>query len=115
MSLWIDLAHRAKVMARLGEEREVLEEEFQCLTKSGGIRIGQFSGALIEIDGRLHALVEIHDITARKRAEDSLRASEKRFRRLVESLHIGVALFGPQAEVLFANHAALQMVGLPLA
>ncbi len=114
MSLWVDLPHRANVMAKLGEEGEVLEEEFQCLTKSGEIRIGQFSGALIEIDGRLHALVEIHDVTARRRAEDSLRASEKRFRSLVESLHIGIALLGPQAEVLFANQAALQMFGMPL-
>ena len=114
MSLWIDLAHRAKVMAKLGEEREVLEEEFQCLTKSGDIRIGQFSGALIEIEGRLHALVEIHDVTARKQAEELLRASEKRFRSLVESLHVGIALMGRQAEVLFANQAALEMFDMPL-
>ena len=114
MNLWVDASHRAKVMAKLGEEREVLEEEFRCLTKSGDIRIGQFSGALIEIDGRLHALVEIHDVTARKQAEELLRASERRFRSLVESLHVGIALLGTQAEILFANQAAVEMFGMPL-
>src|SRR5260221_13632940 len=114
MNLWIDLSHRAKVMAKLGEEREVLEEEFQWLTKNRDLRIGQFSGALIEIDGRLQALVEIHDVTAQKGAEELLRAIEKRFRSLVESLHVGIALMGPQAEVLFANQAALEIFGMPL-
>ena len=114
LNLWVDTAHRAKVMARLGEEREVLEEEFQCRTKSGEIKFGQFSGALIEIDGQAHALVVIHDVTARRKAEEALRASEKLFRSLVESLHVGIVLMGPAAEILFANQAALQMFDLPL-
>jgi PAS domain S-box-containing protein len=114
LNLWVDLVHRAKVMEKLGEEGEVREEEFQCRTKSGEIRLGQFTGALIEINGRFHALVVIHDVTARRKAEEALRASEKLFRSLVESLHVGIVLSGREAEILFANQAALRMFKLPI-
>jgi PAS domain S-box-containing protein len=114
MRLWVDSLHRAKVMARLRDEGEVREEEFQCRTKSGEIRIGQFSGALIELDGQTHTLVVVRDVTARKQAEEALRASEKRFRTLVENLHVGILLLGPGTEILFANPAALQMINLPI-
>ena len=49
-----------------------------------------------------------------RKAEAALRTSEERFRTLVESLHVGVTLMGPSAEILFANKAALEMFGLSL-
>lgn len=59
-----------------------------------------------------NVILSISDITERKRAEEALRESEERFRTLVENLHVGVALMGPQAEILFANQAALEIFGL---
>jgi PAS domain S-box-containing protein len=112
MNLWKDPSQRAKVMVKLQEQSEVREEEFQCLTKSGEIRTCQFSGTLIDLNAQLCALVIVRDITARKKADEALRASEERFRNLVEDLHVGVVLLGPDAVTEFANRAALQMFGL---
>lgn len=112
LNLWKDQARRTEIMAKLQRESEVRDEEFVCLTKSGETRITQFSGTLIELDGKLCTLAIVRDITARKQAEEAMRASEERFRNLVQDLHVGVVLLGPDAETKFANRAALEMFGL---
>ena len=61
-----------------------------------------------------NVILSISNITKRKKAEEALQKSEERFRTLVESLHVGVALLGPRAEILFANQAALDTFGLSL-
>ncbi len=114
LNLWLYPAQRIAVMARLREQSEVREEEFHCRMKSGDIRIGQFSGSLIELDGKRCALVIVRDITARKKAEDALRASEERFRNLVQDFHVGVVLLRPDAKIQFANQAAQQLFGISM-
>ncbi|HET8921723.1 MAG TPA: PAS domain S-box protein [Candidatus Acidoferrum sp.] len=114
LNLWKDPSERARVMAKLQEEREVREEEFLCQTKSGETRTCQFSGMLVDVDGEPCALVIVRDITARKQAEDALRASEERFRTLVREMDVGVTLHGPHAEIQFANQAAQKMFEIQL-
>jgi len=112
MNLWADPAQRSRIMLQLGQTGEVREEEFQCRTKSGRIRICQFSATLIQLDKGPCALVIVRDTTARKQAEEALRASEERFRNLVQDLQVGVVVLGPRAEVRFANPVALSMLGM---
>lgn len=52
-----------------------------------------------------------HDITARQRAEEALRATEARFRAAFESAAIGVALVDPSGRPLEVNDYITKMVG----
>lgn len=52
------------------------------------------------------------DITERKLAEKKLKASEERLRNLVWDMQVGVILQGPQAEIVFSNPKALELLGL---
>jgi PAS domain S-box-containing protein len=47
-----------------------------------------------------------------RRSENALRVSERRFRSLIEEMHVGVVLMGPDATIQFANRAALEIFGL---
>jgi len=112
MNLWVDPDHRTRVMARLRDGSEVRDEEFYCRVKSGEARLFLFSGKIIEEGGRRLSLTLARDITARKKAEETLRANEERFRTLIEDMRVGILLLGPDTEAKFANQAILDMFGL---
>ncbi len=66
-------------------------------------------------DGRARRMVGTHmDITAARRAEDALRASEQASRGLLEALLAGVVRHGPDTTVRAANPAACRILGLTL-
>ncbi len=52
------------------------------------------------------------DITEKVAAEKSLQESEKRFRRMVEDLNVGVVLQGPRGEVQIANKTSFLLLGI---
>jgi PAS domain S-box-containing protein len=52
------------------------------------------------------------DITDKIVAEQVLQESEKRFRRLIEDLNVGVILQGPKGEVQMANRTSLCQLGV---
>jgi formate hydrogenlyase transcriptional activator len=66
------------------------------------------SGDLIELVGT------VIDITERKRAEEELRASERKYRHLVDTTPAFVHTALPNGDVDFYNRGWLEYVGLPL-
>ena len=66
------------------------------------------SGDLIEYTGTAI------DITERKRAEDELRASESKYRHLVDTTPAFVHTALPNGELDFLNHGWLEYLGVPL-
>jgi PAS domain S-box-containing protein len=66
----------------------------------------------VKVTGRITGVGCIaRDISARKDAEAALRASEQRFRRMIDSNIIGISLGDLDGRILYANDALLRMIG----
>src|SRR5258708_6455902 len=69
-----------------------------------------FSGAISSMSGDQVVLVS-RDITDRKRAAERLRASEQRFRALVEHSSDVITLLGPDGTVIYASQSTQPVLG----
>jgi PAS domain S-box-containing protein len=99
---WVEIYGRVAMTG----QRERFTEESQAMGRSFEVeafRVG-------DPEERKVALL-FTDITERKRAEDQLRASELRLRRIAESGIVGVVYWDLDGHVLSANEAFLTLVG----
>jgi PAS domain S-box-containing protein len=68
--------------------------------------------AIRDSSGRIVKFTKItHDLTAQRRAEDELRASEEQFRMAMENSAIGMALVSPGGKWLRVNRAICHILG----
>jgi PAS domain S-box-containing protein len=118
MQVW-DFVHpderaeaRAKVSARLGGAQLLPRSVYRLATKSGEPRWVDVTVAILELEGTLVMLGTAFDVTERKLAEEALRASEARYRGLVESQREIVLRFDPSGCVTFANDAYCDTYGV---
>lgn len=103
---------RAKVSARLEGAQLLPRTGYRLATKSGEPRWVDVTVAMIELEGALVMLGTAFDVTERKLAEEALRASEARYRGLVESQREIVVRFDPSGRVTFANDAYCDTYGV---
>ncbi|MFN2564228.1 MAG: PAS domain S-box protein [Gemmatimonadaceae bacterium] len=99
----------------LGKVREgaAAVYETEALRKDGTRLIIEVSGRPATIRGRQVRVAAIHDITARKHAEEAIRESEERFRSLTEAALDGV-LVHEEGIILDANPSLCRMFGYEL-
>ena len=108
-----DRARVDRVFAEKGERGEYTEEEYRIVRPDGDTRwVRDSSFPIRDASGQVYRWVGVaEDITARKLAEESLRASEARFRRVVEHISDALIVDDVAGRVVFANDRFLALFG----
>ncbi len=105
--------HRPEFKERLEREGELRGLEATWLTRQGRqLHVRENAAAIRGPDGQV-AYYEgtVEDITARKLAEDEIRRTQARLRRILDNLQDAYLQAGPDGRYTMANPAAAQMFG----
>lgn len=84
--------------------------EIEMITKSGEIRTGEFSGEVTELDNRKCLILQVNDITERKKAEKALEESREQYRQLIYNFPDGIIIH-KEGKILYGNPAAMKLFG----
>ena len=107
------LPEAGRHFARLAAGEVLPPVEIELAAVDGRKLWAEIFVAPLRSNGRVYAVQAIaRDITARKRAEQDLRASEEKYRALSEQSVLGVAIF-QDGQVKYVNRAAADLSGEP--
>ena len=87
--------------------------EFVALTKEGKEIEVEASVTNVSYRGGIAVQGILHDITARRRAEEALKRSEEQYRLLIENLGEGIGLADLEESIVFFNPAGEEIFGIP--
>jgi len=103
--------------SRIIEYKEILEEngfatfEVNNIRKNGSVFPIEISARRVDIEGVKYYQSIGRDITERKNAEEILRESEEKFRKIFEESPFGMAMTGKDLGILRANSSFCKMMG----
>jgi len=92
---------------------EEYTQVYRVITKSGGIRWVEDQTSVVrdEKGQKIHNQGILIDITEKKLAEEKLKKSEEKFRRIVETAGEGFLLMNEELKIVDVNQAYCQMIG----
>jgi diguanylate cyclase (GGDEF)-like protein/PAS domain S-box-containing protein len=91
--------------------RRTAPYEFRTVTKSGQIKWAMETVIPIFYDGKREVLGNYMDIDDRKKAEDALKASEERYRTILENIEDGYYELDLKGKFTFFNEACRKIFG----
>ena len=111
-----DTARFQQAFSRAVETGEVLDAEVRIVLRDGTVKHCHARGkTIVDDEGKpRHYVGTIRDITTRKRAEETLRESEERYRLLVETANEGIWSMDADHRTSYVNQAMADMLGYPV-
>ena len=109
--IWPDAAARNLWVTALRREGRLVDYESIWMHKNGERRNVSFSAEMIELDGTPCILAYAMDITARRRTEQDLMASESRLRAVLDGVQSGVITASEEGIVESFNQSAEHLFG----
>lgn len=112
---WAFPDERQKFVDQIRRDGSVRGFDAKLRTKDGNVLDLILFGEKVEIDGVERMLIVAYDVTERKKAEEALRESEKRFKSLVESTNVVPWEFDPETmRFTYVGPQAVAMFGYPV-
>ncbi|MCE1166423.1 MAG: PAS domain-containing sensor histidine kinase, partial [Bacteroidetes bacterium] len=111
LNLFVDYSVREKLMTQVMEKGFARNFELMFRTKTGEHLPVLVSMTLIHRQGEPYLLSNIANLSDIKTAEDKLRKSEEKYRRLHESITDAVAVVDMQGNIIEWNNAYREMMG----
>lgn len=108
---YIDGGTRDRLLGELRKKGEVRNFEARMSKKDGSIFWERFSSRIYPEKGYIEGVVA--DITEEKIAEEKLRESEERYRRLVENAPLGIISVDRRGQIIEVNPVFLSILGSP--
>lgn len=110
LNLWT-LEERRKLIQQQLESGGLQDFELVARSKSGRLLNVSFSSKEVQINGEACHLTTLVNITKRKRVEEALRASEARYRSLVEHASDGILVADERGYYVDVNTSGCTMLG----
>jgi PAS domain S-box-containing protein len=104
-----DIAANKANFLELQQKEYIKFENLPLETAEGKLINVEFVSHVYEVDRHKVVQCNIRDITARKHAEDALRASEEQYRRIVDTTVEGIWILDEQLRAKYVNSRLAQM------
>lgn len=113
--VYFDPDERAMYSNKLLAQESMVGEEVRLKKKNGTLIWGSITARVIYRDDGKIAFFDglLEDITERKRAEQALLESEKRYRTLFQEIPVGILISDINGHILSVNLTALELLGSP--
>ena len=111
VDLYCDAAERAQIMARLGAENKLHNQEVRLRRADGAEIWVIYSAVTTSLEGHPVVIGGLHDIHDRKRAEEALQRSELRFRSVAQSANDAIISADQETRIAFWNNGARRIFG----
>lgn len=108
-----DPLSKQRIRERIERDGSLWNYEISLQAKDNSVKIGLLSVKPVTIENKPHWLAGITDITALKKAEESLQRSEERYRTTLDSMLEGCQIIGYDWKYLYLNDAAAMYGRIP--